>query len=202
MTKAQWSHDTGKWVLDIQPVNGEVFQDTCDVLFTAIGGLDRWKWPDIEGLHRFQGKLIHSANWNTGEGDPAKGWEDTVKNWGDKKVAVIGVGSSALQIVPSLQPRVKHLYNYVKGRTWLSATFSKDDLESLSHDPSADNCTSSKVTLSFPVLTFYPEDFFTDEEKEKFQDPVYYKKFRKQIEGSINVRHSAYPPQFSLRADR
>ena len=32
-------------------------------------------------------------------------------------------GSSALQIVPALQPRVKKLYNYVRGKTWLAVPF-------------------------------------------------------------------------------
>lgn len=114
MTRAQYNEDNGKWHLTIQRPSGkhvpshensdskpreddsESFEDTADVLFTAIGGLSRWEWPDIEGLDTFQGKVIHSAEWKTGEGDsvrPGK-WEDTVKSWGDKKVGVIGVVSS------------------------------------------------------------------------------------------------------------
>jgi cation diffusion facilitator CzcD-associated flavoprotein CzcO len=51
-----------------------------------------WRWPDIAGLHDFKGKLLHSASW------------DDSYDFRDKTVAVIGSGSSAIQIVPQLQP--------------------------------------------------------------------------------------------------
>ena len=56
-----------------------------------MGGLSRWSWPDIEGLDTFKGKLVHSAEWELGEGEV--GWKDTVKDWNDKVVGVIGVVS-------------------------------------------------------------------------------------------------------------
>ena len=85
------------------------------MLFTGIGGLSRWKWPDIEGLHDFKGTLIHSADWKVNAGNESaedgdgtsgtasdrtdgertrrkgKTWQEDVKDWGDKKVGVIGV---------------------------------------------------------------------------------------------------------------
>lgn len=51
-----------------------------------------WKWPDIPGLHSFKGKLLHSAAW------------DKNADWRGKKVAVLGCGSSGVQIVPTIQP--------------------------------------------------------------------------------------------------
>ena len=52
----------------------------------------KWKWPEISGLDRFEGRKMHSARW------------DSDYDFRDKTVAVIGAGSSAIQIVPSLQP--------------------------------------------------------------------------------------------------
>lgn len=52
----------------------------------------KWKWPDIAGLNKFQGDLVHSANWD----------ENFV--YKEKRVAVIGNGSSGVQIVPAMQP--------------------------------------------------------------------------------------------------
>lgn len=49
-----------------------------------------WKWPDIDGFDKFKGKLIHSAAW------------DESYDFSGKKVAVIGNGSSAIQIIPKL----------------------------------------------------------------------------------------------------
>lgn len=51
-----------------------------------------WKWPNIPGIDVFKGKLMHSARWDV---------EYDLKG---KTVAVIGGGSSAVQIVPSIQP--------------------------------------------------------------------------------------------------
>ena len=43
---------------------GIVKQDVCDILLSASGILNDWKWPEIKGLHDFKGKLLHSAKWD------------------------------------------------------------------------------------------------------------------------------------------
>ena len=122
MVGARWDDEKGKWIVSIKAPSAEhepshvVFEDSADLLFTGIGGLSRWKWPDIEGLHDFKGTLIHSADWKVSEGDesaedgdgrsgtnglsnndkangerPRKAWQEDVKDWGEKKVGVIGV---------------------------------------------------------------------------------------------------------------
>jgi len=55
-------------------------------------GCSNWKWPDIPGLHSFQGDLVHSAAWKDG------------LDYQGKTVAVLGSGSSGVQIVPTIQP--------------------------------------------------------------------------------------------------
>ena len=111
MVGAKWDDAAGKWRVNIKrPKLGadgsagtggemEVFEDTADLLFTGIGALSRWNWPDIEGLKAFKGTLIHSAKWEVpGQSEPVVGspqvrqdWEGDVKDWGNKRVAVIGV---------------------------------------------------------------------------------------------------------------
>ena len=178
VVSARYLEESGKWLLTIKrPKNNaeesiernppklnkpnyddwEEFQDTADVLFTGVGALSRWDWPDIEGLDTFSGKVIHSAQWETG--NDTKSWEESVADWSDKKVGVIGVvskfsrpstlesssffaqGSSAIQIVPSLQPRVNTLINYVRGQTWISSTFARETLLEFSAGEKIDNCT-------------------------------------------------------------
>jgi cation diffusion facilitator CzcD-associated flavoprotein CzcO len=51
-----------------------------------------WKWPNIPGLKSFQGELVHSASWTP---------DLTMKG---KTVAVLGCGSSGVQIVPTILP--------------------------------------------------------------------------------------------------
>ena len=61
-------------------------------LVSGSGGLSEPKMPEIDGIETFQGEVFHSARWNhdfdlTG-----------------KRVAIIGTGASAIQIVPAIRP--------------------------------------------------------------------------------------------------
>jgi cation diffusion facilitator CzcD-associated flavoprotein CzcO len=61
--------------------------------------LSNWKWPKLEGLTDFKGQLLHSARW------------DSSYDFKGKKVAVIGNGSSGIQIVPKLGPGKYKIYH-------------------------------------------------------------------------------------------
>ncbi|TFK24823.1 FAD/NAD-P-binding domain-containing protein [Coprinopsis marcescibilis] len=184
VVRAQYDELTGKWTLKIRrpkvPVQGqseggmefEEFEDTADIVLSAMGALGRWNWPDISGLAEYKGKLIHSAEWETGEGDPLAGWRTTVKSWASKRVAVIGVSSSGTQIVTALQPRVGKLVNYARSKTWMTVLFGHDKMHELAKDPNAMNYQ------------------FTDEDKKGFEDPVEYLKFRKSLE---QLMQNVYP---------
>lgn len=63
--EARWNEDTSKWHVKIENVQtGEVTEDVGDVFCSGTGPLNAWKWPDVEGLHDFKGKLMHSADWD------------------------------------------------------------------------------------------------------------------------------------------
>lgn len=99
LVHAQYDEPSGKWQLRVRrPLPGtdsgtdgdvefEEFTDSADILFTGTGSLSRWKWPEIEGLRDFKGKLFHTADFEVGDST----WQDAVKSWSDKKVGVIGV---------------------------------------------------------------------------------------------------------------
>jgi cation diffusion facilitator CzcD-associated flavoprotein CzcO len=145
------------------------------VLFTGVGGLSRWSWPDIPGLKDFKGQVLHSANWDVTSGDRDP-WQEGVKDWGNKRVGVIGVvrggragprssfrhgtdvfiqGASAIQIVPALQPKVAKVVNYVRGKTWLSAPFAESKLSELvGRTPTGENCTCSIYSCIRSLLTW------------------------------------------------
>lgn len=40
-------------------------------------------------------------------------------------MAVIGNGSSGIQILPAMLPKVSHIDHYIRGKTWLSPTFAR-----------------------------------------------------------------------------
>jgi cyclohexanone monooxygenase len=74
----------------------------------ASGPFHRPKLPGIPGIKDFQGHSFHSSRWDyeyTG-GDSNGGLDKLA----DKRVAVVGTGATAIQIVPFLGRDAKHLY--------------------------------------------------------------------------------------------
>ncbi|MFI5302879.1 MAG: flavin-containing monooxygenase, partial [Polyangiales bacterium] len=69
--------------------------------------LSRPVLPDIPGLKSFEGKLFHSARW------------DHSFSLEGKTVAVIGTGASAIQIVPSIAPKVGRLHLFQRTAPWI-----------------------------------------------------------------------------------
>jgi cation diffusion facilitator CzcD-associated flavoprotein CzcO len=132
VTRAAYDEDAGKWRLTIRrpkneasitgtywdwKTNFEEFEDTADVLFGGFGGLSRWSWPEIEGLENFEGKVIHSAQWETGNGETdGPEWAESVKDWGDKRVGVIGVVSLVYDAVALISDSVYVLRAHLQSK--------------------------------------------------------------------------------------
>lgn len=53
----------------------------------------------------------------------------TLINPQGKTVAVVGNGSSGIQIVPAMLPDVPHIDHYVRSRTWISPSFAREELD-------------------------------------------------------------------------
>jgi cation diffusion facilitator CzcD-associated flavoprotein CzcO len=63
--EARWNEETSKWHVRFRKLDSdEIVEDVGDVFMTGVGPLNKWKWPDITGLHDFKGKLLHSADWD------------------------------------------------------------------------------------------------------------------------------------------
>ena len=85
--EAAWDEDAGVWA--VKTTSGDL---TADVLVSAGGALSEPKAPDIPGLDSFEGKIFHSTDW------------DHEHDLSGERVAVVGTGASAIQIVPAIQP--------------------------------------------------------------------------------------------------
>ncbi|CAK9106451.1 Baeyer-Villiger monooxygenase (BVMO) [Durusdinium trenchii] len=71
----------------------------CKYLVFANGPLSRPQRPDIPGLEDvFEGRVWHTAEW------------DNKVSLKGKRVAVIGTGASAIQIIPQVAKDAQHLY--------------------------------------------------------------------------------------------
>lgn len=103
---AIWEESECTWKFKIENLEtGEIHQDWGHIFINASGYLNNWKWPTIPGLSSFEGELLHSAAWS-----PAVELEG-------KRVAVIGYGSSGIQLVTAIQPKVEQLTTFVRGAT-------------------------------------------------------------------------------------
>ncbi|OQV05521.1 hypothetical protein CLAIMM_10248 [Cladophialophora immunda] len=111
---ASWDEDQGTWKVRVKNLKtNEVIVDQAEILINGGGVLNSWKWPDIEGVHDFEGILCHTANYPV----------DTVLD--EKRVAVIGVGSSGIQVTAKIASKVKKLYTWVRSPTWITAGFAQ-----------------------------------------------------------------------------
>ncbi|MBT2366842.1 NAD(P)/FAD-dependent oxidoreductase [Streptomyces sp. ISL-10] len=98
----RWDNDALHW--DIETSRGRF---TADVVVSATGPLSDPKTPDIPGLADFPGKVFHSARW------------DHDYDLTGKRVAMIGTGASAIQIVPSIQPKAGRLTLFQRTPPWV-----------------------------------------------------------------------------------
>jgi cation diffusion facilitator CzcD-associated flavoprotein CzcO len=102
VTGARWDSGNMRW--EVQTSRGAL---TADVLISAAGPLTDPVLPDIPGLDAFPGEVFHSARWNH-EYDLT-----------GKRVAVVGTGASAIQLVPEIQPRVSRLTLFQRTPAWI-----------------------------------------------------------------------------------
>ncbi|WP_069164268.1 flavin-containing monooxygenase [Nocardia altamirensis] len=102
VTSARWNDTAAHW--EIESSKGSF---TADTVVSAIGALCEPALPDIKGINDFQGEIFHSARWNH-DADLA-----------GKRVAIIGTGASAIQIVPAIADKVASLDVYQRTAPWL-----------------------------------------------------------------------------------
>jgi cation diffusion facilitator CzcD-associated flavoprotein CzcO len=103
VTKAEY--DDGKWRLTT--ADGE---ETFDVLVTATGVLRVPRYPDIPGRETFSGPAFHSSRWDHSVSLP------------DKRIGLIGTGSTGVQITAALGGEVHQLKVFQRTAQWVYPT--------------------------------------------------------------------------------
>ncbi|RFU28543.1 hypothetical protein B7463_g7793, partial [Scytalidium lignicola] len=186
---AYWQEDRGQWKLTVEH-KGAQREEYADILISGQGFLkfvslftfpsqrtnnfyltlcmtrnvhadfssspSLWKWPDIEGLHSFKGKLVHSANW------------DHDFDYSNKRIALIGNGSSGIQVLPQLAKTAgTDVTSFQRGPTWVISRMSPSMLLGRNETD--------------------PNPVYTEEDKRRFRtDPKYHNKYRKELVHRIN----------------
>ncbi|KAK0613039.1 hypothetical protein B0T17DRAFT_498747 [Bombardia bombarda] len=157
-----WDEGQKKWTVMVDNLaTGNSFVDTADILITARGQLSDISWPDIPDLNKFQGKTMHSGQWDS---------SFDIRN---KTVGIIGNGSSAIQIIPKLQKvEGTSLKCFMRSPTWISSGFGDEAMVQLGLDP--------KIT-----------EFSEEQRRAFAEDPELYFRSRKAFESSGNVIHDS-----------
>ena len=100
--RIEWDDANRRWV--VHTARGP-FQ--AQFLINATGPLSQPVVPHFEGQDRFQGKTFHTNQW------------DHAYDYRNKRVAIVGSGASAAQVIPAIAPHVAHLHVFQRTAHWV-----------------------------------------------------------------------------------
>ncbi len=100
---ARFDEAAGVWTLETN--HGDTV--TARAVVSGLGGLVDPAYPNIPGIDGYGGTLFHTARWNH------------AYDLRGKRVAVIGTGASAVQVVPSIARDVGHLSVFQRTPAWV-----------------------------------------------------------------------------------
>jgi cation diffusion facilitator CzcD-associated flavoprotein CzcO len=106
VTDVTWDEQTDRWMVSTAGPDG-VTTYAARTFILGPGPLSEPRLPEITGLETFAGEIFHSARWR-----------HDIDLTG-KRVAVIGTGASAIQLIPEIQPIVGHLDVYQRSAPWV-----------------------------------------------------------------------------------
>lgn len=104
--KAEWLAEELQWKVTVTDREGKEHVHHADILFSAVGILNTPNMPEIPGLETFAGRIVHTCQW-----------PDDFDLAG-KRVAVIGNGASAMQVVPAIADTVSALTIFARSKQW------------------------------------------------------------------------------------
>ena len=106
VTDMKFDDETKMWeVTSIH--NKKSNKEVINIVLSCVGQLNQPKIPDIKGMDEFQGNMFHSSKWPD---------DDVIAG---KKVAVVGSGASAFQIVPSIAKYCEKLTIFQRSPPWM-----------------------------------------------------------------------------------
>lgn len=102
--RAEWQEEQGCWKVSVAN-SGDI---EAEILFSATGLLNSIQYPRIKNINCFAGKVVHTACWD----------EDI--DLTGKRVAIIGAGASAIQLLPQIQHITESVDIYIRNPSWIS----------------------------------------------------------------------------------
>ncbi|MDI9953295.1 NAD(P)/FAD-dependent oxidoreductase [Rhodococcus sp. IEGM 1305] len=103
---AVFDEESNLWRVTIRNPDSTIEELTTTVLITAVGMVNRPSIPALAGLDTFDGPTLHTA-----------AWDQSVEIAG-KRVAVVGTGASAMQLVPSIADEAERVLVFQRSKQW------------------------------------------------------------------------------------
>ncbi len=104
VTAARWDDRSNEWTVSTAAGGTDY---SADFLICATGVLHHPFVPDIPGLGEFGGTVVHTARW-----------DDRIDTAG-ARIAVVGTGSTGVQVVSALQPDAASVHHYARSAQWM-----------------------------------------------------------------------------------
>ena len=108
--RVEWNQNRQNYVL----YRGEEELLCADYVVSAVGLLSNPRYPDWPGLQSFEGPAFHTSVW------------DHQVDVTDKRVAVVGSGSTAIQVVPNVAEVAKHVTMFQREPGWIVPKFGRE----------------------------------------------------------------------------
>ncbi|KAF1953107.1 putative FAD-containing monooxygenase [Byssothecium circinans] len=147
ITKAQWDDEQSLWTVEVDST--DTYE--CEVLINAGGILNKPNYPRFKDLDMFTGQVLHTATW------------DTTADLQGKKVAVIGAGASAIQLLPVIQKQVARADVYIRTPSWITPAlgsadggnrpYTKEEVVQFANDPDFSVKTRKEMESLFNGMT-------------------------------------------------
>lgn len=113
---ARYDEKARHWVVELTDSDGNTREIVSDGVILSCGQLNAPSIPKIPGLDTFKGSYCHTAQW------------DHAMDLKGKRVALVGVGASSVQVGPGIADQVGELFVYQRSAQWVNqrANYTRD----------------------------------------------------------------------------
>ncbi|KAI1111591.1 FAD/NAD(P)-binding domain-containing protein [Nemania sp. NC0429] len=168
VTGAAWDAVKGEWEVETRNLKtNQTTKNYCDILIHATGYLNQPAWPNIPGLETFKGIKLHSANY------------DATTDLSGRTVLIIGSGSSAVQILPAIQPIVGRAKVIIRTPSWIlpdigteASAFTPDQIQEFIEKPERlmERRRENEITMNSVFAVYMKNSAFQKEARDVLED--------------------------------
>lgn len=161
---ASFDEETGLWTIGFQ--DGGMAPLTARFVFSALGPLSAPQMPNVRGVHTFRGTSLHTATWPR---DP-DGFGPAKLDLEGKRIAVIGTGSSGVQVIQEMAKIAGDLTVFLRSPNWCTplgnAPMPQEEMDAIKADYGSFIAKCDNSIAGFPH-EFIPKDLFEVSKEER-----------------------------------